>query len=86
MKKVIITDNQNYFEIQDKNIIDLEIKLNATDYGKTWSYIGDYLYNFYTDNSINRKSNILKVTEYQFSYLKYLNGKNYEEIYKENSH
>ena len=53
--------------------------------GNQWKHIGAHLYKFYTlEGYEGQPINILDVTEYQFNYLKNLNSKKYEEVYREN--
>lgn len=85
MSKLIIKNQKESFKLEDREIINLEVKLNITEYGNKWKHIGDHLYKFYNLESFDGKpSNILDVTEYQFNYLKELNSKKYEEVYREN--
>jgi hypothetical protein len=62
----VITDNINTIELNKENTRDLELKLNVTSKGHTWSNIGDALFNFwpdiYTDNFV--------VTTEQLNFLK----------------
>jgi len=52
----VITDNISIIELNKEDARDLELKLNVTSKGHTWSYIGDALFNFqpdvYTDNFV----------------------------------
>jgi len=62
-----ITDTTNSFMLDEKTAIDLELKLNVTQYGHTWKSIGDVLYDFGS-----RKANALynlTVTTQQYTYL-----------------
>jgi hypothetical protein len=63
---LLITDNTFSFEVERKEAIDLERKLNVTDYGNKWSSIGDHLYNY----GINKKGTLDKLivdsTQYRF--------------------
>ena len=74
---------EGFFLLKNKEIIEMEIKLNITEYGNKWKEIGDYLYKFY--NLIDDKdqpSNILEVNNFQYNFLKNLKFKKYEELYK----
>ena len=78
-----IKSNGNFFFLKGKEIIEMEIKLNITEYGNKWKEIGDYLYKFY--NLINEKNqpvNILEVDIFQYNFLKDLKLKSYEELFK----
>ena len=84
MSKLTISNGKESFEIEGKTIIDLEIKLNATEFGKPWINIGDYLYNFYNLKGCKEQPpNMLNVKDFQYNYLKELNSKNYEQVIKE---
>ena len=84
MSKLIIKNQKDFIELEGREIINLEVKLNITEYGNQWKNIGDHLYKFYNLEKFERQQmNILNVTEYQFNYLKDLNNKKYEEVYRE---
>ena len=69
-----IVSEDNMFEITGKNIINLELKLNLSEYGHKWSHIGDYLFKFYNHIGCEgQPSNILEVSKFQFEFLKLLN-------------
>jgi hypothetical protein len=84
MSILTITNNRESFEIKGKDIINLEIKLNITDYGKPWVIIGDHLYNFYNLRGCEKQpSNILNVKDFQYTFLQDLKNKSYNQVYKE---
>ena len=83
MDMLKIKSNENFFFLKDKEIIEMEIKLNITRYRNEWKEIGDYLYKFY--NLIDDKDqppNILEVNKFQYIFLKDLKSKSYEQLYK----
>ena len=83
MSKLTIQTGNDKFEIEGKNIIDLEVKLNITEFGKKWLNIGDHLYKFYTLQGYEgQPPNILNVNEFQYNYLQDLNKREYSNIYK----
>ena len=78
-----IKSQEGFFLLKNKEIIEMEIKLNITEYGDKWKEIGDYLYKFY--NLIDDKDqppNILEVNNFQYNFLKDLKLKKYEELFK----
>ena len=53
-----------------ENIFLLELELNTSKYGKEWSHIGDYLYNFYVkEDCLDQPKSILEVTLEQYTFL-----------------
>jgi len=61
-----LTDgSNNYININPKQSIDLELKLNVSPYGHQWSKIGDQLYKFGIGNNMD----VILVTNEQFKYL-----------------
>ena len=77
MLELTITNNVDKFIIKDREILNMELKLNITEYGKAWSHIGDHLFDFYNQKNLN---NILIVDDDQFKFLKDLSEKNYQEM------
>ena len=77
MLELTITNNVDKFIIKDREILNMELKLNITEYGKVWSHIGDHLFDFYHQKIL---INTLIVDDNQFKYLKNLSLKNYEEV------
>ena len=67
--KLTIKSDNNIMVISKNESLELELKLNLSEYGKKWSAIGDHLYNFYIKSDY---SNIILVNEFQFNYLKSL--------------
>jgi hypothetical protein len=67
---VKLTDGNNFLLLKRNESINLELKLNVSSYGHTWSSIGDQLYNFGIGNDIAE----ILVNSYQFNYLKKLNN------------
>ena len=64
-----ITDSEHAFEIEKEEAIQLELKLNVTQYGKQWSYIGDKLYAF---GSGSESDDIFVVSAQQYAFLELL--------------
>ena len=67
---VKLTDGNNFLLLKRNESINLELKLNVSSYGHTWSSIGDQLYNF----GIGKDITEILVNSYQFNYLKKLNN------------
>jgi hypothetical protein len=67
-KELTITDGVRTLKLYGDEIINLELKLNLSPYGKLWKNIGDYLYNYYT-NQYNTIPSTLYITSIQFNYL-----------------
>ena len=86
MSNLTIKNGDNSFSVEGQEIIDLELKLNITNYGHTWKDIGDHLFNFHNlQNYANQPSDILYTNNTQFQFLKYLKERTYDEIRKEYS-
>ena len=68
-----VTDSNTSFILNEQEAIDLELKLNVTEYGRPWRSIGDALYNYGTQNS-NALTNVLVTTE-QLDFLIMLRSK-----------
>lgn len=66
-----ITDSEHVCEIDKEEAIQLELKLNVTQYGKQWSYIGDKLYAF-GSGSLSKSDDILVVSAQQYAFLEIL--------------
>lgn len=74
-----VRDNNERFELNEKESISLELKLNVTSKGKEWSKIGDHLYNFGTKQDCVE---VLIVTTEQLSFLQLLMSRlSYRECY-----
>ena len=58
---------KNIFLIKRSECISLELKLNVTSKGISWSLIGDRLYNFGTN--VKAAENIMKVSSEQYDFL-----------------
>ena len=67
---VKLTDGNNVLLLKRNESINLELKLNVSTYGHTWSNIGDQLYNF----GIGKDITEILINSYQFNYLKNLNN------------
>jgi len=70
-----ITDSTRSFIQEEKEALDLELKLNATSYGHTWSKVGDVLFNFATKRS-TVDSFIVTVEQYDFLQILKMTTKN----------
>lgn len=73
-----VTDSNTSFILNEREAIDLEVKLNVTEYGRPWRSIGDVLYNYGMQNS-NFLTNLL-VTAEQFNFLLMLRSKESWEV------
>ena len=70
-----ITDGPRSFTVSGQNILDLELKLNLSPYGKVWSEIGNHLHGFYIyRGQINQPSSILYITADQWDAINSLNN------------
>ena len=68
-----VTDSNTSFILNEREAIDLELKLNVTDYGHLWRPIGDALYNYGSQN-LNFLTNLVVTTE-QLDFLIMLRSK-----------
>lgn len=68
--KLTIQHDSKQFHLYDKNILLLELELNTSKYGKEWSHIGDYLYNFFVkEDCLDQPKPFLEVTLEQYTFL-----------------
>lgn len=63
---LIITDGAQSIKVNRKDAIRMELKLNVSQYKRSWIDIGDALFEY---GSKNNGSVTLKVTEEQFVFL-----------------
>jgi len=73
----IIYKNNNEIStllLTQEECINLEVKLNLTEYSRKWVAIGDDLYNFAIQKKNCKKE--INVTKFQYNYLKLLHMKN----------
>ena len=63
---LIITDGAQSIKVNRKDAIRMELKLNVSQYKRSWIDIGDALFEY---GSKNKGSITLKVTEEQFVFL-----------------
>jgi hypothetical protein len=63
---LIITDGAQSIKVNRKDAIRMELKLNVSQYKRSWIDIGDALFEY---GSKNNGSVTLKVTEEQFIFL-----------------
>ena len=69
MKLTLHTDTQS-FDVFNKDIILLELALNNSKYGREWSTIGDYLYNFFVkEDCADQPKDRLHVSTEQYTFL-----------------
>ena len=69
MKLTIQHDNKQ-FHVYNNDIFQLELHLNTSKYGKEWSHIGDYLYNFFVkEDCLDQPNSLLEVTNEQYVFL-----------------
>ena len=69
MKLTIQYDNKQ-FHVYNNDIFQLELDLNMSKYGKEWSHIGDYLYNFFVkEDCLDQPNSLLEVTNEQYVFL-----------------
>jgi len=74
-----VTDSNTSFILNEREAIDLELKLNVTYYGHLWrKKIGDILYNYGTGNLISNET--LVVTTDEFNFLEMLRNKESWEV------
>jgi hypothetical protein len=62
-----ITDGSIHFDLDKKECIDLELRLNVSSKGRTWSHIGDYLFEYGSGSSKAAKS--MTVEPFQYTFL-----------------
>jgi len=69
------SNNQtDVLSLTPEECLNLELKLNVTEYARKWVKIGDNLYDFAI--RLNKLEPIIYVTEFQFMYLKNLHLEN----------
>ena len=68
-KMLCIWDGDRKLNLEPKQCILVELKLNTSEKGREWSHIGDHLFAFGTGQDC---SDVLKVTSEQFEYLENL--------------
>jgi hypothetical protein len=62
-----ITDGSIHFDLDKKECIDLELRLNVSSKGRTWSHIGDYLFEYGSGSS--KAANSMTVEPFQYTFL-----------------
>lgn len=83
MSILIVKHDENEFKLFGEEIINLELKLNVTPYGKCWKDIGQRLYDIYMLNKFDNSFNTIDVTFHQYNYLYELSKKNYKDVYEQ---
>lgn len=69
---ILSVSNSHIILTKDK-AIDLELKLNLSPYGKTYSHIGDALYNFGTGRNYNSDGVVIvQITPEEFYNLSFI--------------
>ena len=71
--------SEKSFTLEGKSIIELELKLNLSDYGNEWKDIGDHLFNYY-HKSGDSKDDLLLVNSQQYDELLELSKINYNHM------
>jgi hypothetical protein len=71
---ITISDTLQSFSLDKRGAINLELKLNVTNYGRVWRPIGDALYNYGVSDD-NVETAEYTVTQEQFAFLQMLNTK-----------
>lgn len=66
-KRLCITDGILMFFVVYDQAIDIELKLNVSKFGKTWSHIGDHLFQYGTRT--RGPTDTLTVTNEQYEFL-----------------
>jgi len=61
-----VTDKRRKFALNAKQAIQLELKLNVTQYGHSWSTIGDELYNYGIAAIDTDKMLVVSEKQYEF--------------------
>ena len=68
-----ITDGIRQLILPQSECILLELKLNVTKYGKSWSFIGDFLFDFGSKNiSADKMYKSVTVTAEQYDFVELL--------------
>lgn len=69
--KLEITDGSRTFSLDRKEVLALELALNKSSYGKTYSKLGDYFFDFvrYPKGNVHRPSSYLNVEKEQYDVL-----------------
>ena len=62
-----ISDGSIHFDLDPKQCIDLELKLNVSSKGRAWSHIGAYLYEYGTGQP--RAATSITVEPMQYTFL-----------------
>jgi hypothetical protein len=65
--RLCITNGNLMFFVAYDQAIDIELKLNVSKFGKTWSHIGDHLFQYGTRT--RAPTDTLSVTKEQYEFL-----------------
>jgi hypothetical protein len=71
-----IVSNSKEFVIRREECLQLELKLNISEFGKEWKSIGDILYDKYCNKCDIEQ---IDVSDQQWNFLNMLNNMQYEE-------
>ena len=76
-----ITNGSDSFKLNCTECINLELKLNLSQMGKTYSAIGDYLYNYGVKyHTTSSQPSIYKISNVEYNYLLRLRDLAYDDI------
>lgn len=68
--QIVDTDTNRSFDIPRSECIQLELKHNVSSKGKTWSFIGDHLFNF--AGQLHNIPSTMRITRDQYNHLEIL--------------
>jgi hypothetical protein len=80
-KQFTIYYNNKSIVLKNKEIIDMELKLNLSPWSRNYSTIGDDLYKYFI--GVNNKNHISLDSHEQFINFKFLSEKTYDEYKNE---
>jgi hypothetical protein len=80
-KQFTIYYNNKSIVLKNKEIIDMELKLNLSPWSRNYSTIGDDLYKYFI--GVNNKNHIFLDSHEQFINFKFLSEKTYDEYKNE---
>ncbi len=80
-KTMAIVNTTNMILLKDREIIDMELKINLLNWDRKYNDIAKECYNFFFAKKENEK--ILYVNMNEFSYILRLKEKTYQELFNE---